>query len=1211
MTTSPGDGHCLLYTVITSLYHQLSINMDLHALKCHIFIEIVSNLDHYLGFLSNGKLQSELRQYIIYKRYDTALGDILPLVIANCLLINLIILDERKSNTFQQITITPSRQTARGTITVHRSEDHYNGLRTSLHNPHQDYVGLHRQPTRPVVTNSNPDITLPERRDEAKDDGLNMKSALSSDRIHRQPPRPVDTPRSSGRLSYTSNELKQLRPQNMKIPRDVRKSIFACNIWKPKVSKRPHDKNSGVHHDLLRKIPIQKSGASESQTKCLLQNSRSVRNKASSIREYIIDRHITMALVTETWLKPDENDIIKDLTPDGFSYLGKNRLTGRGGGVAIIHKDTLDVRETVNADYSTFEHLSVTVTNKASSNLGHLTLIYRPPSSSIPTFLEELESHLVSLSDYAGELLLTGDINFHLDTPNSNTNRLLNLLDEHGVKQWVDKPTHKDGHILDIVASPSSVSNISVDASAISDHSAITWDWDKLTSNSSINEPVQYECRLLRNFSEESFHLDLEKKLSSINMDQEVDKLCTEYTTSVTEIYNNHAPLVTKSAKRFRTSPWITPEIKAARLLRRTNEKIWRRSKLEVHREIYCQHRDDVNRLIQEAKQQHYQERLATRDPKATFQVINELTKTSSVHLPAPPSTDLCNQFINFFANKISTIQIDIKNLIITENLPTDVSSDIKVNNFQSMEHIRPITQEELSSLLKASNSKTNALDPCPTDLLKRTFSIHSDLVINIFNKSFAEGVFPSAFKLAQVTPLLKQSSLDKHIFKNYRPVSNLPSLGKLLERVGVTRLNEHLHQSGKIEIYQSAYKPGHSTETALLKVFNDIALHLDSGKMVLLAMIDLSAAFDTICHIKLARLLQYEYGISGTALSWYRSYFDNRHQLCKIGRYKSREHQLTVGCPQGSVMGPIAYNLYTAPLERILLKHAVQYHKYADDLQVYLSCDPENINQTKTILESCIAEVRSWMLRWGLRINDNKTEFIVFKNPTRSPQSVSALQIAGCQITPSEKVKNLGAVFDSCLSRSPHISKVVKSCNFHLRQLGRIRRYITPDSCKRAVHALIISRLDYCNSLLADAPATLVDKLQLIQNRAARLILLSSQRGFNSVTPLLRQLSWLPVTLRIKFKLCVLVFKCLNGSAPVYLSDLVKRHKRDARLRQPPVNDLQKQVSKRKIGKSAFLVAAPSAWNDLPPKLKLEKDLLKFRKGLKTHLWIHYFSAL
>ena len=1112
------------------------------------------------------------------------------MIIANSLLINIVILDEQDGTKFQKIHVTPTFDVAKATITIHRNKDHYNGLAQLT-----SKLGLCVSPR----INDKSSVTTRDELSKVTSQGFSV--------IHRQQTRPVVTHSSSGIITYTSDELRNLRPNDAKIPREIRKKLFSSNIWKPKNTARPFDTNTGVHPHLIREIPKKDPGTLNHKN--LLLNTRSIRNKASTVREHIIDTDASIAMFTETWLKSGEDDILKELTPDGFKNIIKNRQNSRGGGVAIIYRDTLEVRETITATYSTFEHLSVTIRSNISPAQCHLTLVYRPPSSSIPTFLDEIGSHLDSLSEYAGEVMVAGDINLHLDVPNSQTTLFLDLLNEHNLQQLVSTPTHKDGHILDIVACSSPLENLQVIKSAISDHFSITWEYDKLNSNIHRNNAIQYKCRLLKNFSEVSFNSDLESKLKTVKTDSSVNTLCSEYLSVVSGTYNAHAPLVTKSSHRSKVSPWMTSEIREARLLRRSNEAVWRRSKLEVHRQIYCQHRDDVVRMIREAKQNHYEEQLSTRDPKATFKVINELTKNNEISLPAPPSTQLCNQFINFFTDKITIIQSGIAKVLSEEKLPTNITPDIDTAVKSIMDKIRPVTPEELTKLIRSSNSKTSALDPCPTDVLKGTFETHKHLILQIFNKSFQEGIFPDAFKTAQLSPIIKSPSMDKHLFKNYRPVSNLPTLGKLLERIGVQRLNEHLLSSEKVEVHQSAYKPGHSTETALLKVFNDIALQLDRSNVMLLAMIDLSAAFDTICHTKLARLLEEEYGITGSALSWYKSYFSNRTHFCKIGSFRSANHELTIGCPQGSVMGPIAYNLYTAPLERILKRHGVKYHKYADDLQVYHNCEIDQIGQAKVVLESCIADVRSWMLRWGLKINDSKTEFIIFSNPSTRIPSTEPLQIANCGITASPHVKNLGSILDSNLSRSPHVSQVVKSCNFHLRQLGRIRRYLTAEACKRAVHALIISRLDYCNSLLADIPVLLLEKLQHIQNRAARLILCVSRRECINATPLLKKLSWLPVELRIIFKMCVLVFKCLNGSAPTYLEELVHLYRRDERLRQPPANTLQSHPSKRKIGKSSFLVAAPSYWNELKPDIRQEKDLLRFRRRLKTILWQRHFK--
>ena len=249
-------------------------------------------------------------------------------------------------------------------------------------------------------------------------------------------------------------------------------------------------------------------------------------------------------------------------------------------------------------------------------------------------------------------------------------------------------------------------------------------------------------------------------------------------------------------------------------------------------------------------------------DQRSAFQVVNELTKVNQNEqdLPAAPSTRLCNTFVTYFDDKISTIQLTIAQKMVDEEIPTDWTHAIDRNPPIIMHSLEPVSEPEIEKLLKSINSKTCDLDPCPTSLLKQSASGHVETLVAIFNASFRQGIFPQHFKSAQVKPLLKKSTLDKTHCKNFRPVSNLPTLGKVMERLAVNRLNNHIQESEKHEIFQSAYKPLHSTETALLRVFNDVATCLDSRRVMLLSMIDLYAAFDTICHDKLIRLLDVEY---------------------------------------------------------------------------------------------------------------------------------------------------------------------------------------------------------------------------------------------------------------------------------------------------------------------------------------------------------------
>ena len=284
----------------------------------------------------------------------------------------------------------------------------------------------------------------------------------------------------------------------------------------------------------------------------------------------------------------------------------------------------------------------------------------------------------------------------------------------------------------------------------------------------------------------------------------------------------------------------------------------------------------------------------------------------------------------------------------------------------------------------------------------------------------------------------------------------------------------------------------------------------------------------------------------------------------------------------------------------------ACPYYSKADDLQVYTKCDVDDINTAKSKLELCLADVRRWMLRWQLKINDDKTEFILFHNrQTKIPNDVT-LQLGGIEIAASSTVKNLGVYFDPQLNREKHVSEIIRTCNYSLRRLSRIRRYLTEDTCKRAVHALILSKIDYCNSLLADVPVALLNKLQRLQNRAARVILRPSQprNAVVHITPLLQKLSWLPIRQRIAFKICCLVFKCLHGRAPEYLRELVTLQSRPTRLRQPRDNTLAIPRTCRRIGASSFAVVGPTLWNQLPPALRNTTELFPFRRRLKTYLW-------
>ena len=520
------------------------------------------------------------------------------------------------------------------------------------------------------------------------------------------------------------------------------------------------------------------------------------------------------------------------------------------------------------------------------------------------------------------------------------------------------------------------------------------------------------------------------------------------------------------------------------------------------------------------------------------------------------------------------------------------------------MNQFTPTTTSEVRSIILKSTNASCDLDPFPTRLLKHYID---DLIIPItaiINLSMQDGVVPHAFKQALVTPLIKKKTLCRNEFKNYRPISNLSFLSKILERVVAKRLNAHIEEQLLSNQVQSAYKRFHSTETALLKIHNDIICNMDNGKVTALTLLDLSAAFDTIDHSILLERLYEHFGISGTVFQWFKSYISNRQQRVHIDGSLSCPQDLHFGVPQGSVLGPFLFCLYTTSISQIITNHDVSHHMYADDTQVYIELSQSDTHKSISSLSDCLTDISLWMKSSKLKLNSDKTEFIIIgtKQQRHKLSTHFPVKLLDNDITPSDSVRNLGAIFDSDFSFHKHVSDICKSCFYHIRDLRRIRRHIPLSTAKTISNALISSRLDYCNSLLNNIAKQDLSKLQRVQNCLARVVLRAPR--FSPSLPLLKQLHWLPVNYRIQFKLSTLTYRALAIHQPPYLASLLHFSNIPRQLRSSTSEQLSIPRTKLNLGKRAFSVAAPIIWNELPTTLKSCESLASFRKNLKTYLF-------
>ena len=438
------------------------------------------------------------------------------------------------------------------------------------------------------------------------------------------------------------------------------------------------------------------------------------------------------------------------------------------------------------------------------------------------------------------------------------------------------------------------------------------------------------------------------------------------------------------------------------------------------------------------------------------------------------------------------------------------------------------------------------------------------------------EGCVPDAFKSAVVTPLIKKPNLPSNDLKNYRPVSGLSFISKLVEHVVAKQLLEHIHVHNLDNPYQSAYKAGHSTETALLYIKNEVHLSLSRGETTALVWLDLSAALNTINHSTLLSCLRNWFGVGGCVLKWFTSYLTDRYQSIKIGSTLSDVCKLLFGVPQGSVLGPLLFSLYTTPLNLIINRHkGMKFHFYADDSQVYIHLSQKNVSAAFEKLNRCLDDVKEWMSTSKLKLNPDKTEFIIF-----------GLKRQRDKLKACFPIDNLGNSqwFDSDFSLTKHVQNVCKSCFVKLRDFRHVRRFLTHDVSVLVANALVSSRLDYCNSLFRSLSKFNLRKLQCIQNSAARIV------SNTSITPVLRKLHWLPVEQHTVFKTATLVYKYLHTGFPRYFA--------------PYLSSYSSSYNTRRSQSNSFAFDAPTVWNALPDEIRASPSLASFRKQLKAYLY-------
>ncbi len=393
--------------------------------------------------------------------------------------------------------------------------------------------------------------------------------------------------------------------------------------------------------------------------------------------------------------------------------------------------------------------------------------------------------------------------------------------------------------------------------------------------------------------------------------------------------------------------------------------------------------------------------------------------------------------------------------------------------------------------------------------------------------------------------------------------------------------------------------------------------LAADAGHGSAVVLLDLSAAFDTIDHDVLLNRLNIHCGLADTTLSWFASYLRGRTQIVRIGSASSHSVTIQFGVPQGSVLGGTLFTIYICTLPSETDVEGVTIDGFSDDAQarIALSLRPDpSSSQFKpplSSLSSWCSNCDRFYLSNRVKLNIAKTVFFMAAPKNLQHLLPSApLSVGELSIPPVSQCRNLGVIFDSGLTMEPQVRSVCKSALYHLRLIARIRRFLSVSATKALVHALVLSRIDYCNSLYAGLPTKTLSSLQRVINAAARLTLRKSRR--QSASPLLKELGWLPAKERIISKVTTLAYRSRLSPplAPAYLSSLLSEQAPARSLRSSSTISLSvPRVRLATFGQKSFSFIAPTLFNSLPPDVSGSPNLISFKAKLKSHLLHSAFS--
>ena len=842
-----------------------------------------------------------------------------------------------------------------------------------------------------------------------------------------------------------------------------------------------------------------------------------------------------------------------------------------GGGVAIIYRNTVTAeRLRVPAATSALESLWLRLTLKSPIIVG---VVYRPPSSSTTPTIDDLHSQLTNILGRGLPVYLLGDTNFDVSRPEKQgVTSYLQQLSDLSLTQLITTPTHPGLHssLIDhlITSTPDLATNARVVPCNISDHDLIAATVSIIKTRHVVST---INVRSTRRVNTDALCLDLlQTDWSSIYASASTSDKWSSFLQTWSPAIDAHMPVHAVKLKH-RPYPWLQDDDVREAMAARDQARIDRqRTPCDATDAEFRLRRNAVKMVMNRACASYFQTSYRNSRSK-TWRDIRQFLVSSGKAAPGtsaashhdPGWTDRLNRFFASVGGDVArSLATSDKDEPLPPRPPRVCSAAFSP---------RPATLPELSTALRRmSSSRACGPDGITVEMLKMTLAVMGPHLLHMVNSCITKCDMPPAWKSATVIPLYKKG--DQRDPSSYRPISIIPVVAKLCERVVCTQLMTYLDCHCLICPQQYGFRPGMSTGAALLDMVTYVTDNIDRGLVTSLVTADTSKAFDTVEHSRLLDKL----GWYGIRPDWFADWLRGREQ--SVG--SSQSVSVTHGVIQDSILGPVLFLLFTSDLTQHLPEGKVV--MYADDVQFLDTDAPLNILDLKKRVESNLSVALKWFTQNRLKINPSKTEMIILKSSRQTLDTSFSVVFGSDTVSPSLSVKVLGVVVDRHLAWDAHVTSIVRRCNMLLVGLARMRSRVPRETKRMLVEALVFPHIRYCISVWGSCCISQQKRIQKVVNFGARIVSGLSRR--EHVTPVLRELGWECVGEMVRASDLAVVGQLLTSdSAPELLrSKLVLRSDKSVRsTRATERGQLQLPRVRTEFARRGFLVRASKHWND------------------------------